>query len=399
MNYYIGPRPAFPFRILLKGKEDRENIVFPFDQKKYYYFFSARYALAAGIEALGLTNNDTVLLPAYNCWTEIDPFLHLKIRPVFYRIKKDLDVDLDDLIRKISSNVKAVLITHFLGFPQPVDQIKRICKERNLFLIEDCAHAFLSARDGNFLGSHGDIAIFSLLKTLSVPNGGVLLINNKSIEYKPNSRKPSRFATYFYAAELLRHGTRGDKHFLIESGQRILYGGAYLSFSLAKYFLAGVRKLIDHDGLYLVRPDSYLFIENLRNWGISDVSKNIMNGQDFEEIKIIRRRNFEYLLNYFLKNERGTLPFKSLPEGVCPLFFPIIVESSVIRENLYKVLKSREVITHPWWNRFHPSVEWDEFPDSVYLKKRLLGIPIHQDITLNHLEFLIKEFEKASKAV
>ena len=132
--------------------------------------------------------------------------------------------------------------------------------------------------------------------------------------------------------------------------------GSYLSVLLARHFLAGVRKLIDHDGLYLVRPDSYLFLENLRYWGISDVSRNILNGEDFEEIKIIRRRNFEYLLNHFLKNERGTLPFKSLPEGVCPLFFPIIVESSVIRDNLYRVLKSRGVITHPWWNRFHPAV-------------------------------------------
>jgi perosamine synthetase len=399
MNSYIGPRPAFPCRILLKGKEDRGNTVFPFNQKKCYYFFSARYALGAGIEALGLANNDTVLLPAYNCWTEIDPFLHLKINLVFYRIKKDLDIDLDDLLQKTSNNVKAILVTHFLGFPQPIDQIKGICSEKNLFLIEDCAHAFLSSYNGNPLGSYGDIAVFSFLKTLPVPNGGALLINNKNIEYKPNSKKPSRFATYFYAAELLRHGTRSDKHSLMESGQRILYRGFYLSVSLARFFLAGFRKLIDHDGLYLVRPDSYLFIENLRNWGISDVSRNILKGEDFEEIRIIRRRNFEYLLNHFLKNGRRTLPFKSLPNGVCPLFFPIIVESSVIRDNLYRVLKSRGVITHPWWNRFHPAVAWDEFPDEVYLKERLLGLPIHQGLTFDHLEQVIREFEEAYRII
>ena len=116
---------------------------------------------------------------------------------------------------------------------------------------------------------------------------------------------------------------------------------------------------------------------------------------DFDEIKSIRRRNFEYLLNHFLKNERGALPFKSLPEGVCPLFFPIIVESSVIRENLYRVLKSRGVITHPWWNRFHPTVPWDEFPDAVYLKERLFGLPIHQDLSIKHIGHVIEEFEKA----
>jgi dTDP-4-amino-4,6-dideoxygalactose transaminase len=87
-----------------------------------------------------------------------------------------------------------------------------------------------------------------------------------------------------------------------------------------------------------------------------------------------------------------------LLEGVCPLFFPIIVENSLLRNNLYRILKSRGITTHPWWNRFHPAVPWDKFRDAVYLKERLLGLPIHQDLTFKHLDFLIKEFEKAFEA-
>jgi len=392
LKRYISGKPTFYLRHVLH--KARENIsIFPMNQNRCYYYFSSRYALAAGIKALGVAPNETILLPSYNCGSEIDPFLYLKIKPIFYRVNRNLCADIENIIGKINENVKAILVTHFLGFPQPVDQIKMICKEKNLFLIEDCAHAFLSAHGGNFLGSYGDIAIFSLLKTLPVPNGGVLLINNKNIEYKPNFKKPSRFATYFYAAELLKHGTMSDKQSLMERGQRMLYGGSYLSLSLARYFLAAVRKLIDHDGRYLVRPDSYLFIESLRDWGISDVSRNILNGEDFEKIKIIRRRNFEYLLNHFLKNERMILPFRSLPGGICPLFFPIIVESSAIRDNLYRILKSHGVITHPYWNRFHPAVPWHEFPDAVFLKERVLGLPIHQDLTLSHLDRLIDALE------
>ena len=397
MSMDVSGKPSIHFVSILRGKEI--NITpFPFNQEGWHFFFSARYAIAAGIQSLGLKYGDEVLLPSYNCWTEIDPFLYLKFRPVFYRIKKYLDADLDDLLQKISSNVKAVLITHFLGFPQPVDQIKEICKERGLFLIEDCAHALLSSNQGKPLGCYGDIAIFSLLKTLPVPNGGVLLINNKNIEYTPDSKRPSRFATYFYAQELSKHATRSDKHSLMQRGQKMLYGGSYLPLSLLRLFLVVFRKYVNHDGLYLVRPDSNLFIEGLRDWGISDLSKNILNGQDFEKIKIIRRRNFEYLLNHFLKNKREILPFKSLLDGVCPLFFPLIMNSSVIRNNLYRVLKSRGITTHPWWNRFHPQVFWDKFPDAVYLKKRLFGLPIHQDLTFKHLDFLIKEFEKALEA-
>jgi dTDP-4-amino-4,6-dideoxygalactose transaminase len=66
---------------------------------------------------------------------------------------------------------------------------------------------------------------------------------------------------------------------------------------------------------------------------------------------------------------------------------------------LYRTLKGRGVVTHPWWDRFHPGVPWDEFPDAVYLKKRLFGLPIHQDLTLKHLDLVINEFEKAYQSM
>ncbi len=394
MQALINGKPTLHYRYFIAGPSNHQ-IVFPLNQEGCFYFFSARYALAAGIQSLGLKYGDEVLLPSYNCGTEVDPFLHLKIKPVFYRIKRNMDIDLDDLLQKISNNVKAILVTHFLGFPQLINEIKRIASERNLFLIEDCAHAFLSLHNGNHLGSFGDLAIFSLLKTLPIPNGGILLINNRNIKYNPNSEKPNRLSTFYYAAELLKNATRGEKHFLMEGGKRMLYRGSYLTALLARYIFAGVRKFTHNNSLYFVRPDSYLFIDKLRNWGISEVSRNIMNGQDFDEIKRIRRTNYEYLLNHFLTHGGKTLPFANLPPGVCPLFFPIILENSRQRNILYKLLKSRGVRINLWWSQFHPEVPWHSFPDAVYLKETLLGLPIHQDLTFEHLDHIIKEFENA----
>jgi dTDP-4-amino-4,6-dideoxygalactose transaminase len=391
---YISGRPSFHLRDVF-SISDKQESVFPLYQKRCYFFFSARYALASGVEALGISTDDTVLIPSYNCGVEIDPILRLGIRPVFYKIGKDLLVDLDDLLNKITSRVKAILVTHFLGFPQPIDQIKKICVERNLFLIEDCAHAFLSANNEHHLGSYGDIAIFSLLKTLPVPNGGILILNNDSLSCRTPSVKPSLFSTFFYAAELLKYKTWSTNHSIKVNLIKFLYGGFYISLSSIRFLLAGLRKYIHPKGLYLVRPDSYFFVENLCSWGISDLSKRIINKTDFEEVKNNRRRNFEYLLNHFHKNERGILPFTRLPPGVCPLFFPIILESAEQREMLYRTLKRRGVITHPWWDRFHPEVPWDEFPDAVYLKQRLFGLPIHKDLTYEHLDQVIIEFEKA----
>ena len=391
---YISGKPTFHFNYFLPKKAKNERAIFPLNQDRCYFFFSARYALAAGLRALDIGPNDTVLLPSYNCGVEIDPILSLGIRPAFYKIGKNLLVNIDDLLNKINNNVKAILITHFLGFPQPINEIKKICVERNIFLIEDCAHAFLSASNDKYLGFCGDVSIFSLLKFLPIPNGGVLVINNKDIKYKHNPDKPSMFSTFFYTAEDLLQRKTSNNNNLKETVIRILNRSFYLFSRSIKLHVAVFRKLFNQKGLYLVRPDSYLFVEDLSSWGISSLSKSIINNTDFTKIKGNRRRNFEYLLNYFLNNERGILPIKKLPGGICPLFFPIIIDNAEKRDILYKTLKSRGITTYDWWKSFHPQVPWDSFPDAVYLKQRLLGLPIHQDLTLEHIKRIIDEFEK-----
>lgn len=276
MATYVAGRSSFyPFELLVRKKNS--GSIFPLNEKKCFFYFSARYALAAGIKALGLRPGDAVLMPSLNCGTEIDPVVHLGVKVVFYRIGKNLLLDCDDLANRIAKDVKAVLVTHFLGFPQPVDQIKRICRGRGVFLIEDCAQALLSTHMGNPLGFYGDVSIFSLMKTLPVPNGGVLVINNKSIEHYQSARKPSFFSTWFYGAELLKDRTRGNNNALKENSLSLLYNGVYLSLCCARPLLAGFRNYFNPGGRYLVRPDSYLFIEDLCHWGISNLSRKIIN--------------------------------------------------------------------------------------------------------------------------
>jgi len=361
--------------------------------ERSYYFFSARYALAAAIEALGLSAGDEILVPSYNCGSEVDPILHLNVKPVFYRIGRDLLVDFDDLRSKITDGVKAILATHFLGFPQPIEEIKSICTERKVFLVEDCAHAFLSAKNGNYLGSYGDAAIFSLLKTLPVPNGGILTLNNDRLCYTNPSSKPGFLPTFLYAGELLERKLDGNNNCVAERMEKFLYKGASLCVSSLRLFLARQGKFLDPKGLFNVRPDSSLFLKELCTWGISDLAKNIIKQTNFENVKATRRANFEYLLNHFLRNNPEILVFSKLLHGVCPLFFPVILESTESSKRVYEALANQRIISFRWW-RFHPEVPWEEFPDAIYLKTRLLGLPIHQDLSLVHLDCIIEEFEK-----
>jgi perosamine synthetase len=398
MSTYISSRPGFYFTQLLGGKKNHINI-FPMNQKDCFYFFSARYALTAGIKALGIKSGDAILLPSYNCGPEVDSVTHSNLKPIFYKVGRNHVTDLDDLSNKISNQVKAIFVTHFLGFPQPIEEIKRICVERSLFLIEDCAHAFLSKSGEKSLGSYGDISVFSLLKPLPIPNGGVLVINNTDVRYEHNPKRPSSFSAIFYISELLKMRTLSNAGSVGEDLLKTFYSGTHFSLGVVKLFLAAFRKIFHPNGLYLVRPDSYLFRDDLSSWGMSALSRYIIRKTDFEKIKNIKRKNFQYLLHHFIKNERVVLPFNHLPPGVCPSIFPILLERAETREKLHRMLGSMGIRTHIWWNGFHPGVPWDEFPDAVYLKRYLFGLPIHQDLTIKHLDQIIESFEEVYERI
>jgi hypothetical protein len=175
---------------------------------------------------------------------------------------------------------------------------------KKIFLIEDCAHALLSSHKGQSLGSDGDISIFSLLKTLPVPNGGILLLNNGNLICNKDLQEPTPLCAVFYIAELLKCKTRGFDHAIKELCVRVVENSFCIPAFSLKILVAIFRKLFNRNCLSLVRPDSYLLEENVSLWWISLISKNIINAANFEEIKKLRRRNFRYFLDHFRKNQR-----------------------------------------------------------------------------------------------
>lgn len=398
MSFYISGRPSFAYKDLFRCRKIN-NTIFPLNQENSCFYYSARYALASALKGLGITSGDHVLIPSYNCGVEIETVLSGGIKPVFYKVKNDLNADLDDVQNKIGKSTKAILLTHFLGFPQPIEKIKLICEERRLLLIEDCAHSLLSEYKGRPLGSFGDSAVFSLLKMLPVPNGGVLLFKNKKCSNNSELKKPNLLSTLFYLEQIHREKTYLNEKKKKNYPNKTLSICRLKAVQIFKLIVAGYRKLLNPKGLYLIRPDSFDFIDSLAEWEMSSISYNIISCTDFHMIKNRRRQNYKYLLKYFHEKEKDRLLFDLFPKGVCPLFFPILIKNSEVRQKLYNILKSKRVTTHPWWGSFHPQVPWEKFSNAVTLKQRLFGLPIHQDLEFRHIDRMIDEFEKALQQI
>lgn len=385
----VSSKPSLTWEILTTRADCPRQDVFPFNTGRCEYFYSARYALAAALDVLNLSANQAILMPSYNCWVEVEPVVRSGAKIDWYRVKTDFSIDDDDLVARIRPETAAIFVIHYLGFPQRLENIRRICTERGIILIEDCAHALLSNDGDNPLGSMGDMAIFSIRKTVPTPDGGCLLINNPVFSVKrTRSARPNRFVTYFVASEMLAGGTRTD-------AQRL--GQMVFSFNLAvarfvRVGLKGIHKVLQDRGDYLVYPSGNNFREQAKNWGMSDVSAAIIRGSDFKQIKERRRTNFLYLVEKLKNDDRCSLPIQSLSEGVCPLFFPVIVPD---RYGVYRKLKDKGLSGHDWWGDFHPAVPWESFPDAVYLKKNVFGFPVHQDVVPNNLGKMLAEFRQS----
>lgn len=151
---------------------------------------SATSGLTLGLRLFNLKNDDEVLSSPLTCTATNFPILanDLKIKWV------DVDpitcnIDLNDLKNKITENTKVLMLIHWAGIPNHLYEINKILDEKEkefgfrIQIIEDCAHAFGSKYDNKFIGTHGNIAVFSLqaIKHLTAVDGGLIFLPNEEL--------------------------------------------------------------------------------------------------------------------------------------------------------------------------------------------------------------------------
>ncbi len=147
-------------------------------------FSSARSAAAAILGALGYPDGASILMPSLNY-----PAIPRTVHSLGYRIlwvpvrSSDLSPDFAALDETAVAGAAALVWPHFYGIPGPIDEILKFCAERNIDLIEDCAHALGTSYKGRPAGSFGRAAFisFETSKILNTFGGGIALTNDPSL--------------------------------------------------------------------------------------------------------------------------------------------------------------------------------------------------------------------------
>jgi perosamine synthetase len=152
---------------------------------------SCSSALEIALRSIGIEDGDEVIIPVETFIATGFAVVSEGAKPVFCDIDpKTFCINLQELKKHVTDKTKAVIIVHMAGMISPdALKIKEYCKQENITLIEDAAHAIGASIEGIRAGNIGDISCFSFYPTkiLTTAEGGMLLCSDKELYEKVNS--------------------------------------------------------------------------------------------------------------------------------------------------------------------------------------------------------------------
>lgn len=372
-----------PPRIRWRGLFDCPAVTWPdtlSPDRQVLLTHKGRCGLGLLCRAWGLRAGEEVLMPAYNCGTEVDPFLYFGLTVRFYRVDRQAAIDWEDLLNRVTPKTKVIYVTHYFGWSQALEEPAVFCRDRGIYLVEDCALSLLSRPVQHPIGVLGDVAIYSFPKTLPVPDGGALTFTEGlRLDERP-SRAPAM-------GEIVREMLPFGKRTLFSLSDRAgLYG-----------FLHGEREpaLTEDEPLTPAglpdMPPSYYFSGDVLTRRMSGITRCLLDRIDPERIVHQRREHYSILFEAVAASARLRPLFADLPEGVCPLYLPVTAED---RGAVCRRLRSRGIAAMPWWGGFHRAFDWIDFPEARTLKQQLLVLPVHEQLGACHLEYMAEEIRR-----
>jgi perosamine synthetase len=144
-------------------------------------------AIHLALMALGIGPGDEVIVPAFTYIASVNSVTYTGAKAVYVESLPDSwQMDPADVRRKITSRTKAIMAVHLYGHPCKMDELVQICKDHQLYLVEDCAEGLATKFDNQHVGGFGDISAFSFFgnKTITTGEGGMVVTNNKELHEK-----------------------------------------------------------------------------------------------------------------------------------------------------------------------------------------------------------------------
>ncbi len=169
----------------LLGLFSKENLDFEqeFCSSDYILYNAARTGISQLIKTLKLPKNKKIGIPAFTCAVTATPFLQAGYEIEWIDTNKNGLIDFDDF-RKKSKNISFLLCIHTFGQEVNLSKFSKICKQKKIFLLEDCAHRLPNE---NILAD-ARLYSFGREKIISCVSGGAIVLNKTSMFFKKTKK-------------------------------------------------------------------------------------------------------------------------------------------------------------------------------------------------------------------
>lgn len=306
----------------------------------------------------GFAPGDEVIVPSLTFAASCNCVRYVGATPVFADIvgPDHINIDPQDIERKITPKTKGIIVVHMAGFPCKMDDIMAIAKKHNLRVIEDACHGPLSEYHGKKLGTIGDCAAFSFFsnKNISTGEGGMFITDDEEMAAK---------------ARLLRSHGMSTMSYQRASGHATEYDITCLGFN---FRMDDIRASIA--------------IEQLKKLP--------------DDLKV-RQAVRKHYLDRLSAMEGITVPFADNTEFVSNYILPIVIKESTkerrnrIREHMHSE-GIQTSVHYPAVHRFSTYKPLGAvLPQTEYVSDNEITLPMYAALTFEDVEFICNTFEKA----
>lgn len=142
-------------------------------------------AIFLSLKALGIGQGDEVITTPFTFIATAEAIANCGAKPVFVDIKSDtFNIDILKIEKAITQNTRAIMPVHIFGQMADMDEIKKIAKKHNLFVIEDACQAIgaeYNAKKAGLIGDAGCFSFFPSKNLGAMGDGGAIITNNKKL--------------------------------------------------------------------------------------------------------------------------------------------------------------------------------------------------------------------------
>jgi len=374
------PHPAATFREILLPRARTANQSLLNDPRLELTYNGRGALLRACAEIAGRGKLD-ILLPAYHCPSGITPAIHAGLRPVFYRVRRDLSIDLDDLYAKVTANTGAVLVIHYFGVATNLRPLHAL-RARGVQVIEDWSHSFLQGTPPRLSGGDGEYRIYSFWKLVPSMVGGGLWRRDAD-QQTSQQQMP---------APHLRERAVRLKRMLEEALNHSHHTRTKALFARFEAMRVARRHLVndappDADLASAPGESHYPFDLTLANSRMPGLSRRILESTDFENLTQTRRNNFNQYGRLLSNSTRLQVLYPVLPLEVCPWVFPVLLQNRNETDHRWRAagvaLYTFGIYLH---SALFENTDAPTIADAKYLSEHLLCLAIHQDIGSDQIE-------------